>query len=465
MITTKTTIVVIDDEQEICDMLKAQLLGQCHCSVLTFNDGQEAYPALATGNVAAVFLDWMMPFPGEEVLKYIVANHPEIQVFIMTAATGTETTVRAIKLGASNYMTKPLDTQRLLADTKNAIKLFEANAYTKHLTETILKGHANENYGILYNSTIMNGIMLCVEGMANSRQPVLITGETGTGKEGLAKAIHLSSGLTGEFIAVNIAGLDDSMISDALFGHKKGAFTGAETSTEGLIAKAEGGTLFLDEIGDLAEENQVKLLRVLQEKEYYRLGSPAVIKCNVRIVAATNKNFTDKKIFKTFRQDLYYRLSIHQINLPPLRERTEDVAILTSVFASQAAKEIGRQVPKFAPEAITLLENYSYPGNVRELKNIVLDIVTRNATGIVKINDCPSYLPRPSFKTEEIAQLSGHPFTSIFGHFPSIEELELYAIKEVMKITGGNQSATARILKMARPTLIKRLKMIEELAA
>lgn len=458
----KTTIVIIDDEQQICDLLKTQMLTECSCNVMTFCDGQEAYPLLATGNVAAVFLDWMMPRPGEEILKHIVKNHPEIQVFIMTAATGTETAVRSIKLGATNYMTKPLDTTRLIADAKNAIKLFEANAYSKHLSETILKGHVKENYGILFKGEVMQRIMLYIEAMSESRQPVLITGETGTGKEGLARAIHQSSGLKGKFVAVNIAGLDDNMISDALFGHKKGAFTGADSSTEGFIAEAEGGSLFLDEIGDLAEENQVKLLRVLQEKEYYKIGSPALMKCNVRIISATNKNFTDKKIFKTFRQDLFYRLSIHQVTLPPLRERTEDIPLLATFFAHQTAKELGKETPKFTSEAMASLESYEYPGNIRELKNIVLDILTRTASATITTNDCPLYLPRPVFKADEYEKIQEHPLTRIFGKFPSIDELEEYAIKEMMKITNGNQSATARILKMARPTLIKRLRLMEE---
>lgn len=461
MITNKTTVIIIDDEQEICDLLKSQLLTNCLCNVLTFNDGQEAYPALATGNVAAVFLDWMMPYPGEEILKHIVANHPEIQVFIMTAVTGTQTTVQAIKLGATNYMTKPLDTQRLLADAKNAIKLFEANAYSKHLSETILRGKVNENYGILYKGEQMERIMLYIEGMSESRQPVLITGETGTGKEGLARAIHLSSGLKGEFVAVNIAGLDDHMISDALFGHKKGAFTGAESTTEGFVAKAEGGTLFLDEIGDLAEENQIKLLRLLEEKEYYRMGSPALMKCNIRFIAATNKNISDRRIFKTFRQDLFYRISTHLVTLPPLRDRSEDIPLLAVFFASQASKELGKNPPTIAPEAMALLENYDYPGNIRELKNIVTDITTRVANGIITTNDCPIYLPRPVVKPDEQALLQQHPMTALFGKFPSIEELEIYAINEIMKITNNNQSATARILKMARPTLNKRLKAME----
>lgn len=461
MNSSKTTIIIIDDEPEICELLKSQILTNCSCNVLTFNDGQEAYPAFATGNVAAVFLDWMMSFPGEEVLKHIVANHPEIQVFIMTAITGTQTTVQAIKLGATNYMTKPLDTQRLLADAKSAIKLFEANSYSKHLSETILKGKVNENYGILYKGEEMERIMLYIEGMSESRQPVLITGETGTGKEGLARAIHLSSGLKGEFVAVNIAGLDDHMISDALFGHKKGAFTGAESTTEGFVAKAEGGTLFLDEIGDLAEENQIKLLRLLEEKEYYRMGSPALMKCNIRFIAATNKNISDRRIFKTFRQDLFYRISTHLVTLPPLRDRSEDIPLLAVFFASQASKELGKNAPTFSPEAMALLENYDYPGNIRELKNIVTDITTRVANGIITTNDCPIYLPRPIVKPDEQAQLQQHPMTALFGKFPSIEELEIYAINEIMKITNNNQSATARILKMARPTLNKRLKAME----
>jgi DNA-binding NtrC family response regulator len=456
----KTTILIIDDEQVICDLLKVQLLSECSCNVQTFNDGRAAYPVLAGGNVAAVFLDWMMPFPGEEILKHITSNHPEVQVFVMTAIDDAHTAVNALKLGASNYMTKPLDTVRLTADANNAIKLFEANQYSRHLSAALLRGAANDSFGIVYNSEAMARIMLLIEGMSGSRQPVLITGETGTGKEGLARAIHASSDVKGDFVAVNVAGLDGHMFSDVFFGHRKGAFTGADTSVDGLVAKAEGGTLFLDEIGDLAEENQVKLLRLIQEKEYYRLGSPALMKCNIRVIAATNKNFNDKRMFKSFRQDLFFRLSTHPLFIPPLRERTDDISVLASTFIAESSKELGRTAPTFTFEALSLLENYSYPGNVRELKNIILDICIRNTSGIITANDFPSQMPRPVFRPEEISQLDSHPLSTLVGKFPTLEELEMYAIKEVMRITNNNQSATARILKMARPTLNKRLKSV-----
>jgi DNA-binding NtrC family response regulator len=455
-----TTVIVIDDEQVICDNLKIQLI-TCPCNVLTFNDGRDAYPVLDNGNVAAVFLDWMMPFPGEEILKYISSNHPEVQVFIMTALDDAQSAVHALKLGASNYMTKPLDTVRLTADANCAIKLFEANRYSKHLSAALLKGSANDNYGILYNSDSMARIMLLIEGMSESRQPVLITGETGTGKEGLARAIHASSGVTGEFVAVNVAGLDDHMFSDVLFGHRKGAFTGADSSVEGLVAKAEGGTLFLDEIGDLGVENQVKLLRLLQEKEYYRLGSPALMKCDIRVISATNKNFYEKNIHKNFRQDLFFRLSTHSLAIPPLRDRTEDISILASSFIAETSKELGKSVPTFTCEALSILENHTYPGNVRELKNIIYDLCIRNKTGVVTPSEIPSQMPRPFFKPEENSQLDTHPLTTLLGKFPTADELEMYAIKEVMRITNNNQSATARILKIARPTLNKRLKLKE----
>jgi DNA-binding NtrC family response regulator len=458
MTQSKSTLIVIDDEQGICDQLRILLSTQCLCKVLTFNDGRKAYPSFALEKVAAVFLDWIMPYPGEEVLKYITSHHPEVQVFIMTALNDTQTAVHAMKLGASNYMTKPLDTVRLVADAKIAIRLFEANKTARHLSSTLLKGASDNNHGMLYKSDAMARTMLYVEGISESRQPVLITGETGTGKEGLARAIHKTSGVAGKFVAVNIAGLDNHIISDALFGHKKGAFTGADSHTEGLIAKAENGTLFLDEIGDLVEENQVKLLRLLQENEYYKLGSSALMKCNIRIIAATNKNFSDKKIANTIRKDLFYRLSVHSCTIPPLRERTEDIALLASYFAAETARNLNKAVPKFTVEALALLESYSYPGNVRELKNIIKDICTRITNGEISINDFPPHIPRLHFKPAEMSQLDNHPLTSIFSKFPTLDEIETYAIHEVMKITNNNQSAAARILNISRPTLNKRLK-------
>ena len=456
--TEKTTVIIIDDEPEIGNLLKHVIVSQCNCNVIAFRDGRDAFPVLAAGGVAACIVDWMMPYPGEEVLKYVTANHPDVQVFIMTALNHTETAVHAMKLGATNYMTKPLDNVRIIAETKCAIKLFEANQYSRRLSETILKGESVDNHGIIYNSESMGRLMLYIQGMAKSRQPVLITGETGTGKEGVARAIHKSSGVSGEFVAVNIAGLDTNMVADTLFGHKKGAFTGADAATEGLIAKAENGTLFLDEIGDLAEENQIKLLRVLQEGEYYRLGSTALMKANIRVVAATNKNFADKRIFKSFRQDLYYRISTLNFTIPPLRDRAEDIPVLAVAFAAEVCAGLGKTPPVFSREALTVMEVYEYPGNVRELKNIVSEICLRNHNGVITPNDFPAYMPRPMVKADELSQLDTHPLAGIFGRFPTVDELEKYAINEVMKITKGNQSSTARILNISRPTLNKRLK-------
>jgi len=458
MTIVETTILIIDDEQGICDQLKTLISTDCSCTVHTYNDGRDAYPTLASGRVAAVFLDWMMPYPGEEVLKYIASNHPETQVFIMTALNDTQAAVHAIKLGASNYMTKPLDSVRLLADAKNSIKLFEANRNAKNMSAALLQGITSDNHGIIYRSDAMARILLYIEGVSESRQPFLITGETGTGKEGLARAIHKSSGVKGDFVPVNIASLDENMISDALFGHRKGAFTSAVSSTEGLIAKAENGTLFLDEIGDLAEESQIKLLRVLQENEYYKIGSSALMKCNIRIISATSKNFANKQIFKTFRRDLFYRLSVHSLTVPPLRDRIDDIPLLASSFAVDTVTKLNKQVPKFTTEALDLLRRYSYPGNVRELKNIITDICTRSTNGAITVNDIPQYIPRLPLMPAEIHTLDKHPLKALFGKFPTLDEIESYAINEVMRITQNNQSSTARILNISRPTLHKRLK-------
>jgi len=208
----------------------------------------------------------------------------------------------------------------------------------------------------------------------------------------------------------------------------------------------------------LAEESQIKLLRVLQENEYYKIGSSALMKCNIRIISATSKNFANKQIFKTFRRDLFYRLSVHSLTVPPLRDRIDDIPLLASSFAVDTVTKLNKQVPKFTTEALDLLRRYSYPGNVRELKNIITDICTRSTNGAITVNDIPQYIPRLPLMPAEIHTLDKHPLKALFGKFPTLDEIESYAINEVMRITQNNQSSTARILNISRPTLHKRLK-------
>jgi len=300
-----------------------------------------------------------------------------------------------------------------------------------------------------------------VEVIAASRQPVLIYGETGVGKELVARAVHDLSGCKGEFVAINVAGLDDNMFSDTLFGHKKGAYTGADQAREGLIARAERGTLFLDEIGDLSDMSQVKLLRLLQEREYYPVGSDLARKSDARLIMATNRDLQKRIAEGKFRNDLYYRLCTHQINIPPLRERIDDIPRLLDHILAKAAASLNKKKPAPPPELAVLLSLYTFPGNVRELESMVFDAVARHGSGVLSMESFRGVLgderrkhprteapPRPD---EE------NPLTGIFGHFPKIDEVENYMIDEAMQLAKGVQGIAAKLLGMGRQTLNKRL--------
>ncbi len=458
-----STIVVIDDEAAFRDQLKSLLSIKCGCSVLTFEDGRDAYPIIDKGGVAVVLLDWMMPYAGEKVLRELTDRSPETRVIVMTALNDVPTAVSAMKHGAKDFIPKPFDKERLLSVVRSSLENFELRRDYQMLKNKMLEPElVTTTSRVVFRSAAIHSLLLIIEGLSQSRHPVLISGETGVGKEVFARAIHESSGVKGQFVAVNAAGLDDFAFSDTLFGHRKGAFTGATTSRDGLIRQAEGGTLFLDEIGDLAPESQVKLLRFLQEGEFYRLGSDAVMKADVRIVTATNADLSKNG---KFRQDLYFRLRTHNLAIPPLRDRMEDVPVLVNHFLKRAAAIFDKPIPEVTSDLLYAFQGYSFPGNVRELENIINDMVTLNRTGVLSAKDVPFDVPNThagGLGDEEIGQLDSHPLSRIYGRFPTIDEMEEYMIEEVLRVTDGNQSNAAKILGMSRPTLNKRLKAREQ---
>jgi transcriptional regulator with PAS, ATPase and Fis domain len=265
----------------------------------------------------------------------------------------------------------------------------------------------------------------------------------------------------GPFISLNAAGLDDFMFSDTLFGHRKGAFTGADSKRDGLISAAAGGTLFLDEIGDLSLASQIKLLRLLQEREYYRIGSDLLLKSDARVVAASNMDFKALRAEGKFRNDLYFRLCAHEVRVPPLRERLEDVGPLVEYFAQNFAQQLGKPVPAVSPDVIAALEQCSFPGNVRELYNLVHHAVTCNESGTLEVGDFDGIKPVPA-RSFRPAGEGNHAFTAVFRKFPTITQVEELLIGEAMKRTNGNQTAAAELLGVARPTLNKRLRLERE---
>jgi len=457
---TQNQVLVVDDEPGILTEVSLLLASSDILEVATLSDSRAALPYLREHQVSVVIVDWVMPnVTGGELLQKLTADHPQIPVIVMTAMGDVETAVNCMKAGAFDFLTKPVDPNRLVASVRKALQVSDLGNQNRILKDYLLAdrlGNPDSFAGIVTNSKKMRAIFQYIEAIASSRQPVLITGETGVGKELLARAVHSVSGVSGPFISLNAAGLDDFMFSDTLFGHKKGAFTGADSKRDGLISAAAGGTLFLDEIGDLNLASQIKLLRLLQEREYYRIGSDLLLKSDARVVAASNMDFTALRAAGKFRNDLYFRLCAHEFRVPSLRERLEDIAPLVIRFVHDIALQQEKPEPAVLPELLASLAQCTFSGNVRELYNMVHHAVTCNEGGILGASDFSGIKPVPA-RTSKVADPT-NPLLAVFGKFPTVFQVEEYLIGEAMRLTNGNQTAAAELLGLARPTLNKRLR-------
>jgi len=458
-------VLLVDDEPFILKASKLFLQSSGITKVLTLTDSREVMVTLARQPVAVAVIDLNMPnVSGLELLPQIVEHYPHIPVILMTASDEVETVVKCMKSGAADYLVKPVDSSRLVASVQKALELNEMSSELSSLKQRLLTDqleHPAAFAAIITASKKMRALFQYVEVIAPTRQPIIITGETGAGKELVARAIHELSGSRGEFVALNVAGLDDNMFSDSLFGHKKGAFTGADQAREGLIAKARSGTLFLDEIGDLSELSQIKLLRLLQEKEYYAVGSDLVQKSDARILLATNRDLQQQIAAGKFRNDLYYRLRAHQVHLPPLRERREDIPLLLEHFLDAAAATFNKKTPTPPSELVSLLAVYPFPGNIREFEALVYDAVARHSAGILSMESFREVISdeRASHNGNQHKTAGEDALAALFGHFPTIAEVEEHMIAEAMRMSQGNQGMAANLLGVSRQTLNKRLQI------
>jgi transcriptional regulator with PAS, ATPase and Fis domain len=336
----------------------------------------------------------------------------------------------------------------------------EITSLKKHLLTGELENEAVFS-SVITRSKKMRAIFQYIESVARSEKPIFITGETGVGKELIARSVHLASGLRGEYIAVNVAGLDDTMFSDTLFGHKKGAFTGADKDREGLIVRASGGTLLLDEIGDLSKSSQVKLLRLMEERIYFPLGSDREEKSNARIIGCSNQDIEKQIEAGHFRRDLYYRLCAHHIHIPALHERIQDIPLLLDHFLEDASKSMNKKKPELSLELVTLLSNYHFPGNIRELQAMVHDAVAQHKSGRLSLDSFKGFikkkrsLPRYALQSPDDKEYS---VRDMFGHFPTLKEMEDHLISEAMKSSDDNQGSAASLLGITRQALNQRLK-------
>ena len=447
------TILVVDDEQAQLQSLKS-FLSKRNFKILTASNGSEALEQVKKNVVDIILTDYRMPeTDGLTLLKKVKEFNPEIEVLVMTAFGNIEDAVNIMKAGAYDYITKPVDLDELETLLKRINEKRNLIFENKRLKEQLQEKFRIKS--IISKSPKMEEIFNTIARIADSKASVLILGESGTGKELIARSIHFAGKRKEKpFVTVNVASLSENLMESELFGHEKGAFTGAVNNRIGRFEEADGGTIFIDEVGDIPLSVQVKLLRAIQFGEITRLGSNKVKTVDVRIIAATNKNLEEMIANGEFREDLFYRLNVVQINLPPLRQRKEDIPLLIDHFIKKFSEINGKTVTGISREALDKLMKHDYPGNIRELENIIERAVIFARDKIITVNDLPSQL-------ENIATISLlDPKNLGDGYDEKVKAFEREMIKEALSQTNGNKSAAARLLKITERHLRSRLERL-----
>lgn len=434
-------ILVVDDDISHCTILQALLRGWGYRVALA-NNGLQALEKVREKVFDLVLCDIRMAeMDGIETLKEIKTFNPSIPVLIMTAYSSVDTAVEALKSGALDYLIKPLDFDKL------QLTLSEALVHTR-LSESPLAEPPAAQFGMVGDSPAMRALLNNITLVAPSDATVLIHGESGTGKELVARALHASSARSRRpLVILNCAALNESLLESELFGHEKGAFTGADKRREGRFVEADGGTLFLDEIGDISPLMQVRLLRAIQEREVQRVGSNQTLSVDVRLIAATHRDLAEEVSAGRFRQDLYYRLNVVTIDMPPLRHRREDIPQLARYFLQRYAERNRKAVQGFTPQAMDLLIHYAWPGNIRELENAVERAVVLLTGEYISERELP-------------LAIAGTPVADAPHGDDSIQplvEVEKEAILAALERTGGNKTEAARRLGITRKTLLAKL--------
>ena len=446
-----TCILVVDDDDAHRGMLRTMLRSWGY-TVEEATDGDEAVDLVREKSFDAVLTDVRMArMDGIHALKNILEYNPALPVVLMTAYSSVETAVEALRLGAYDYLVKPLDFEALRHALEKAIEHSRLSVENRELRRQL--SDAATRPGILGRSAPIHAMQEIIATVAPTEATVLITGESGTGKELVARALHCASARAEKtLVTVNCAALAENLLESELFGHEKGSFTGADRRREGRFAQANGGTLFLDEIGEMPLALQSKLLRALQQGEVQRVGADAAITVDVRIIAATNRDLREEVAQKRFREDLYFRLNVICIEVPPLRDRAEDIPVLAAHFLERFASRNRKNVRGFSPQALACMLRYAWPGNVRELENAVEravilcngDLITERELPLVVTGPAPVDERQP----EADASLAGLP----------LDAVERRAIEETLRQTGDNKSEAARQLGITRATLHNKLR-------
>ena len=445
----KHTILVVDDDTAHRTMLKTLLSGWGYL-IDEADDGSVAVAMVEEQAYDLILMDIrMLKVSGIEALKEIKIINPAIPIIIMTAYSSVETAVDALKNGAYDYLTKPLDFDELRIAISRAMDHTGLREENRLLRESI--GNRFDRRNIIGRSPVMVKLLETVAQVSPSEATVLISGDSGTGKEMIAGAIHYnSSRKDAPFVKINCAALTETLLESELFGHEKGSFTGAHRKKEGKFRLAHGGSIFLDEIGEMPMSMQVKLLRVLQERELTRVGGEEVIKVDVRVIAATNRDLLRDIEHNRFREDLYYRLNVVELKMPPLRDRKEDIPLLAQHYLEIFSEKNRKQAKGFTPKAMDALLKYEWPGNVRELMNVIERCVVLSTGDYIDQNDLPFIFKNDDELTADSSQI-------LSGDIP-LEEVEKATILNTLESTNGNKSEAARRLGITRKTLHKKLK-------
>jgi DNA-binding NtrC family response regulator len=464
-------ILLVDDDEAALNNYRILLRSEGINHVTLCQDSREVLPLLSKNKFETILMDLRMPhMSGEELLSKITEDFPGIPVIIITGVDDTDTVVHCMKMGASDFIVKPVDRNRLIASVRSIIKFKKAEREITTLKSHFLSPTLNHPEAFSDFDTqddTMKTIFRYMEVIAGSCEPVLITGESGSGKELAARAIARLSPKGGNFVSVNVAGLDDQLFTDTLFGHLRGAFTDAYQVRKGFVEQAAGGILFLDEIGDLSIQSQVKLLRLLQEHEYYPIGADVPRYSDARIIVSTNKDLKEMQEKGIFRKDLYYRLCVYHIHVPPLRERPQDIPLLVERFLEEAAKDLGKKKPTAPQELYTLLDNYRFPGNIRELRAMVYDAVSWHTSKKMSMDTFKKAIDSSRTLEKEISRVVPGSQDNVMesesaikfpANLPTLREAQESLIHEAMRRAKDNQSIAAQLLGITRQALNKRLR-------